>query len=410
MNKQKRKVPSTEEIQEELDKVKSLDDFFGREGLIAKLVGPTIQEILNAEMDEHLGYKKHEYKGRNSGNNRNGSYKRKLRSSSGEIDLEVPRDRNGEFESDFLDKYSVCSNELERKILSMYSRGISTRDIHEEILDLYGVEVSSTLVSQITDRVLPLVEEWQNRPLQEFYAIIYLDCIHVKIRREGKIKNTAIYTILGVDLEGKKDILGHWVGKGGEGSNYWLKVISDLKNRGTNDVLIACVDGLKGFSEAIHAVYPETIVQKCIIHQIRNSLKYVSWKDKKEFMRDLKEVYKAKTLEEAESSLRELSNKWSDKYGLSIKSWEDNWDELSTYFDYTPKIRKIIYTTNIIEGYYRQIRKVIKSKNMFPTENSVRKMFYLINDDITRKWTMPIQDWSLILNQLAIKFEGRCGL
>lgn len=410
MNEQKRKVPSTEEIQNELGKVKTLDDFFGKEGLIAKLVGPTIQEMLNAEMDDHLGYKKYEQSGRNSGNNRNGSYKRTLKTSSGDMTIDVPRDRNGEFESDFLDKYSVCTNELERKILSMYSRGISTRDIHDEIQDLYGVEVSSTLVSQITDRVIPLVEEWQNRPLQEFYAVIYLDCIHVKMRVDGKVQNIAIYTILGLDFEGKKDVLGHWVSKGGEGSNYWLKVISDLKNRGVNDVLIACVDGLKGFSEAIHAVYPETIIQRCIIHQIRNSLKYVSWKDKKEFMKDLKTVYKASTLEEAESALLELSGKWSGKYGLSVKSWEDNWSELSTYFDYTPIIRKIIYTTNIIEGYYRQIRKVIKSKNMFPTENSARKMFYLINDDITRKWNMPIQDWSLILNQLAIRFEGRCGL
>lgn len=410
MKRKKRGVPTTDQIQEELSKVKTVDDFFGRDGLIAKLIGPTMQEILNAEMDEHLGYGKYEVKGRNSGNSRNGAYSRKLKTSSGEIDVTVPRDRNSEFESNFLDKYSVCTNELERKILSMYSRGISTRDIHEEILDLYNVDISAGLVSNITDRVIPLVEEWRSRPLEKFYAIIYLDCIHVKLRRDGKVANTAIYIILGIDLEGRKDILGTWTGKGGEGSNYWLKVISDLKNRGVQDVLIACVDGLKGFSEAIHAVYPETDIQKCIIHQIRNSLKYVSWKDKREFMKDLKLVYKASTREEAENALLELSNKWTDKYGLSVKTWEDNWDELSTYFDYTPQMRKIIYTTNIIEGYNRQIRKVIKSKGMFPTEKSVLKMFYLINDDITKKWTMPIRDWNQILNQLAIRFEGRCGL
>jgi transposase-like protein len=254
---------------------------------------------------------------------------------------------------------------------------------------------------------MPVIEEWQSRGLEKVYIMVYLDCIHVKLRKDGKVRNTAIYTALGVDKEGKKHILGHWIGDGGEGSNYWLSVITDIKNRGTEDILICAVDGLKGFKEAIQSVYPDCIVQRCIIHQIRNSFKYVSWKDKKEFVKDLKTVYKAATLDEAEDNLLRLSDKWSNKYLLSVKSWEDNWEDLSQYFQFTPEIRRLVYTTNIIEGYYRQIRKVIKNKGVFPTKDSVRKMFFLATRDIIRKWTRPITNWPKIMNQLAIKFEGR---
>jgi transposase-like protein len=407
MSEKKIPMPAAEKVAEELGKAKSINDFYGKDGIFAKLFSKTIEQMLQAEMDEHLGYQKHSSKGWNSGNSRNGSYSRKIKSSAGTDDIEVPRDRNGTFKSVLLGEYGIVSNEIEDKVLIMYARGMTTGDISASLADIYGIETSDTLISQITDKILPLVEEWQSRPLDSLYVMIYLDCIHVKLRRDGKVQNTAVYTVLAVDKEGKKDILGHWVGDGGEGSNYWLNVITDIKNRGVQDVLICSVDGLKGFDDAIHSVFPDCIVQQCIIHQIRNSLKYVSWKDRKEFVRDLKLVYKATTKEEAEVNLGKLTKKWSGKYQLSIKSWQDNWENLSQFFQFTPEIRRLIYTTNIIEGYYRQIRKVTKNKGVFPTEISIRKMFYLATRDIMRKWTKPISNWPKIMNQLAIKFEGR---
>jgi len=400
-------MPSTEEVQRELGKAKSMDDFFGKEGIFARLFAHTIEEMLETELSEHLGYGRYEAKGRNSGNSRNGRYGKKLRTSSGETSIQVPRDRNGEFEPQVVKKQVANTNELEDKIIGMYAKGMSVRDIQGTLQELYGVEVSPTTLSAITDKVWELVEAWQNRLLASIYPIIYLDAIHIKLRREGKVETIAVYTVLGVDLEGHRDVLGHWVGDGSESANFWLSVISDLQTRGVKDIFIACMDGLSGFKEAVLAVFPQTQIQRCIIHQIRNSLKYVTWNDRKKFMTDLKEVYQAATRESAEANLRQLGETWGDKYAVAIRSWQNNWEDLATYFAYPSEIRRLIYTTNSVEGYHRQLRKVTKSKSMFPTPEAARKLLFLANRDILKKWTMPIQNWPLILNQLVIRFEGR---
>lgn len=401
-------LPSVEQVRRELGKAESIDDFFGKEGIFARLFARTIEEMLEGELSAQLGYERYAAEGRNSGNSRNGKRTTQLQTSAGEQTIQVPRDRNGEFQSSLLRERR--SNELEEKITALYAKGTSTRDIGEMIADIYGVEVSAGTISTITDKVWPLVEEWQSRPLQPLYVMLYLDALHVKLRHNGKIENVAVYIALAVDTEGHKDVLGQWVGEGGEGANFWLNVLTDLESRGVKDVLIACVDGLSGFSDAIGAVFPQTIVQRCVIHQIRHSLRYVTWSDRKEFIADLKTVYQASTREAGESNLLELSEKWKDKYPAAIRSWENNWTELSTFFDYPREIRRLIYTTNTIEGYNRQLRKVTKNKALFPTPKSVRKLLYLAHQNIARKWSMPIPNWAKIRNQLAIRFEGRFPL
>jgi len=404
-------LPTTEIVQEELAKAKSVDDFFGKEGIFARLFSETLQEMLQAELSEHLGYEPHEAKGRNSGNSRNGSYGRKLRTSQGETVIQVPRDRNGTFLPVVLPKGSASTtNELEDKIIGMYAKGMSVRDIQEQLSELYGVEVSPATVSAITDKVWNLVEAWQNRPLATIYAIVYLDAIHIKLRRENRVETTAVYIVLGVDLEGHRDVLGHWIGNGGEGANFWLSVITDLQTRGVKDILIACMDGLTGFKEAVHAVFPKTEIQRCVIHQIRYSLKYVSWKDRKAFVADLRLVYGAATREAGEAALATLGEKWRGRYAMAVRAWENNWNDLSTFFDYPAEIRRLIYTTNTVEGYNRQLRKVIKSKGAFPSGEAVRKLLFLANRDIVKKMTAPIFNWALILNQLVIRFEQRLSL
>jgi len=400
-------MPAAERVQEELSKAESMDDFFGKEGIFARLFGQTLEAMLEAEMSEHLGYEHYEAKGRNSGNNRNGSYKKKVRSSGGEIEIEVPRDRKSEFEPRIVKKYASNSNEIEDKIIGMYAKGMTTRDIERHLEEMYGMQVTATTISTITDKVMPLVEAWQSRALDKLYPIIYLDAIHYKLRREHKIENHAVYIVLAVDLEGKKDVLGHWVGDGEEGASFWLNVVTDLKNRGVEDIFIACVDGLNGFKEAIQSVFPQVEIQRCIIHQIRNSLKYVTWVDRKAFIKDLKSVYQASTREQAETNLLTLSEKWGDKYAIAVRSWENNWEDLATMFNYTPEIRRLIYTTNILEGYNRQLRKVTKNRGAFPTPAAARKLLWLAHQDIRKKWTMPIPMWAHILNQLAIRFESR---
>lgn len=403
-----RSLPSVERVREELGRAKSIDDFFGKEGIFAKLFARTVEEMLEGELSAQLGYERYAAEGRNSGNSRNGQRTTRLQTSAGDQTIQVPRDRNGEFQSSLLSERR--SNELEEKITALYAKGTSTRDIGEMIADIYGVEVSATTISTITDKIWPLVEEWQSRPLQPLYVMLYLDALHIKLRHNGKIENVAVYIALAVDTEGHKDVLGQWVGEGGEGANFWLNVLTDLESRGVKDVLIACVDGLSGFSEAIGAVFPQTIVQRCVIHQIRHSLRYVTWSDRKEFMTDLKTVYQATTREAGETNLLQLSEKWSHKYPAAIRSWENNWTELSTFFDYPKEIRRLIYTTNTIEGYNRQLRKVTKNKALFPTPKSVRKLLYLAHQNIAKKWSMPIPNWAKIRNQLAIRFEGRFPL
>jgi len=400
-------MPSAEEVQKELSKAKSMDDFFGREGIFARLFSKTLEEMLKAELTEHLGYEPYEAKGRNSGNSRNGGYSKKVRTSDGETLIEVPRDRNGTFEPHIVKRYASNTNELEDKIIGMYAKGMSVRDIQDNLAELYGIDISPTTISAITDKVWELVEAWQSRPLAAIYPIMYLDAIHIKLRRESKVENTAVYIVLGVDLEGHRDVLGHWIGDGAEGANFWLSVVTDLQNRGVKDIFIACMDGLTGFKEAILAVFPKTEIQRCIIHQIRNSLKYISSRERRPFLTDLKTVYQAPTREAAEANLAKLDETWSKKYAIAVRSWKNNWEDLATFFRYPAEIRRLIYTTNTVEGYNRQLRKIIKTKGAFPNADAARKLLFLANRDIFRKWTNPIVYWPMILNQLVIRFDDR---
>jgi putative transposase len=400
-------LPSVERIQQELARATSIDDFFGKEGIFARLFADTLEQMLEAELTAHLGYPRHAPEGRNSGNSRNGKRSRQLRTSSGDTTIEVPRDRNSTFQSPLLEAYQTSTNELEDKIIGLYAKGMSTRDIQDTLHQAYGVEVSPATISTVTDKVWSLVEAWQNRPLAAIYPIVYLDAIHLKLRRDGKVANTAVYIVLGVDLDGQRDVLGHWVGDGGEGANFWLSVVTDLQSRGVQDIFIACIDGLTGFKDAIQAVFPRTQIQRCIIHQVRQSLTYVSWKDRKAFVADLRTIYQAPTREAAETRLLELSERWSASYPMAVRSWETHWEDLATMFDYGAEIRRLIYTTNSIEGYNRQLRKVTKTKGAFPSDEAARKLLFLVNRNITRKWTAPVPNWARIRNQLAIRFMGR---
>lgn len=404
------KMPTADLVQQELASAKSIDDFFGKEGIFARLFAHTVEQLLEAEMTEHLGYEPYAVEGRNSGNSRNGKRPRQLRTSGGDLTIAVPRDRNSEFEPKILAAHQNSTNELETKIIYLYGKGVSTRDIQQTLSEIYGVEVSPATISAITDKIKGLVEGWQNRELDAIYPIIYLDAIHVKLRHEGRVESIAVYNVLGVDLEGRKDVLGHWIGNGGEGSNFWLSVVKDLQARGVKDIFIACIDGLQGFREAITAIFPRVLIQRCIIHQIRNSLKYVSWRDRKQFAADLKTVYTAINREAGELALLGVAEKWNKQYPMAVKCWEKDWEDLTTFFDFPLEIRRLIYTTNSVEGYHRQIRAVIKTKASFPTAEAVRKIMFLADRDIMLKWTMPLPNWASILNQLAIRFEGRFSI
>lgn len=400
-------LPSVERIQQELARAKSIDDFFGKEGIFARLFADTLEQMLEAELTAHLGYPRHAPQGHHSGNSRNGKRTRQLRTSTGDTTIQVPRDRNSTFQSPLLDAYQTSTNELEEKIIGLYAKGMSARDIQDTLQQAYGVEVSAATISTVTDKVWSLVEAWQNRPLAAIYPIVYLDAIHLKLRRDGKVANTAVYIVLGVDLDGQRDVLGHWVGDGAEGANFWLSVVTDLQSRGVTDSFIACIDGLTGFKDAIQAVFPRAQIQRCIIHQVRQSLTNVSWKDRKAFVADLRTIYQAPTREAAETRLLELSERWSATYPMAVRSWETHWEDLATMFEYGAEIRRLIYTTNSIEGYNRQLRKVTKTKGAFPTDDAARKLLFLVNRNITRKWTAPVPNWARIRNQLAIRFAGR---
>jgi transposase-like protein len=331
-----------------------------------------------------------------------------LRTSAGDTKVQVPRDRQGEFKPRLLQRQGRNTKEIEEKVLALYGKGNSTRDVQDLLAELYGIEVSATTISAITDQVWPQVEAWQSRPLAAIYPILYLDAMFIKMRRKHRVENVAVYTVLGVDLKGQKEILGHWIGASeGEGANFWLSVVSDLQARGVEDVFIACIDGLNGFKEAIHAVFPHTIIQRCVVHQIRHSLSYISWKDRKEFVADLKTVYQAATREEAEVNLVRLAEAWGDRYAIAVRSWENNWEDLAAMFEFPSEIRRLIYTTNAVEGYHRQQRKVVKTKGSFPSPQAARKLLYLVTQNATKKWTKPLLNWPSILNQLAIRFEER---
>ncbi len=362
---------------------------------------------LDAELEEELGYSKYDYKNKKTDNSRNGHSSKTLRTSFGEVEVDVPRDRNGEFDPVLLKKNQTSiSQDVEEKILSMYAKGMTTSDIEAHIKDIYGLEISDTTISRITDKILPIAKEWQQRPLESVYAVVFLDAIHYHVRSEGQIVKKAVYIAIGINLDGKKDVLGMWVGEN-ESARYWATVLNSLKNRGVEDIFIACTDNLTGFSDAIEAVYPKTEIQNCIIHQLRNSSKYVSYKDIKALMADLKAVYAAATEQSALDALDIFAEKWDKKYPKISKSWRENWANLSTYFKYPQEVRRLIYTTNAIEGFNRQLRKVTKSKSVFPSDDSLFKMLYLATMDITKKWTGRRQDWGVIHAQLAVYFADR---
>lgn len=390
---------------EEIKKCKTIDDVMGKNGLIQKLVKDVLENILEGEMEEHLGRSKHERLTESIKNNyRNGYSKKNLRSSFGDVDLEIPRDRNAEFEPKIVKKYETVCNELDKKVISLYAKGMSTSDIQSEIEDLYGITISPSMVSKITDKVISSAVEWQNRSLDSIYPIVYLDAMYFKVRSNGRIINKAVYICLGYDLNGYKDILGIWVDEA-EGAKFWLGICNDLKNRGVKEILIACMDGLKGLPQAIKTVFPSVNIQTCIVHQIRNSIKYVASKDKKAFMKDLKLVYKAVTEELALTQLDSLKETWGEKYGIVIDSWYNNWDNLSTFFEFSPAIRKMIYTTNLLEGFNRQVRKYTKVRVIFPTDESLNKCVYLATMQIIEKWTQPTPNWGTTLAELSIMFS-----
>lgn len=391
---------------EEFDKCKSLEDIVGKNGLVKKLIKGMIEKLLENEMEECVGYEKHSSKGNNSGNNRNGKNTKSLKSSFGPITLDVPRDRNCEFEPQIIRKRQTDISSFDEKIISMYSKGMTTRDIQGHIKDIYGTELSPTMVSHITSKVTEIAQEWQSRPLSTIYPIIFFDAIHYKVREEGKIISKAAYTCLGINMDGKKEILGLWIGEN-EGAKYWLRVCTELKNRGVKDIFIASIDGLKGLPEAIKNVFPDTEIQLCIVHMIRNSIKFVPHKYMKEFIKDLKEVYKAKTESLAKAKLAILQNKWEKKYPLAIKPWIKNWDNLKTYFKYPDNLKKIIYTTNAVEAVHRQFRKVTKTRAVFPSDDALFKLLFLAARDVSKKWSVSIRDWKSILTHLSLAFGDR---
>lgn len=387
-------------FEEALEALRNGQDLTGKDGILTPLIKQLTEAALKAEMEAHLAQEE-------TPNRKNGSSKKTIKSPSGSFELETPRDRSGTFEPQLVKKHQTFLNdEIERKVLSLFALGNSYRDIAGHIADLYGLSLSSATVSAVTDKLLPELEQWRNRPLQSHYPFLWLDAIHYKVKEEGRYVQKAVYTVLGLTLEGKKEILGLYLSET-EGANFWLSVITDLQNRGVEDVLIASVDGLKGFPEAINAVFPQTEVQLCIIHQIRNSMKYVASKHQKAFMADLKPVYRAANKGAAEAALDELEAHWGQQYPIVIKSWRTKWENLSVYFKYPEDIRRAIYTTNAIEAVHRQFRKLTKTKGAFPNENSLLKLLYAGIQNASKKWTMPIQNWNLTLSQLAIYFEGR---
>jgi len=377
--------------------------------LLKHLFKDTIESMLEAEMEEHLGYDKHNIVGNNSGNSRNGFNRKTIKSELGETEIAVPRDRNGEFSPQLITKGQTRTDDLENRIIAMYSKGMTTRDIEGHLRDIYGVEASASMISRITDKIMPAVTEWQSRPLDAVYPIVFLDGIVFKVRKDSRIINKCMYSVLGINMEGKKEILGIWLSDN-ESASFWAGVCNDLKNRGVQDILIACRDNLSGFSTAIETVFPKTEQQLCVIHQIRNSTKFVSYKDLKPLMADLKLVYGAPTLEDAEYRLEEFREKWGKKYPQILKSWDNNWAELATYFKYPEEVRRLIYTTNAVEGFHRMVRKYTKTKTIYPTDDAVRKSFYLSIQEIGRKWTMPIRDWGIIIGQLSLFFDDRLKL
>lgn len=413
MPRYKRSAAERAVEKERRDKILSFVREMGAEGIedlqdvYKMMIGAVLEGGLEAELDDQLGYSKYDYRNKEVDNSRNGFSKKTLKTSFGDTVISVPRDRNGDFEPQLVKKnQTTLTGDIEEKILSMYAKGMTTKDIETHIMDIYGLECSDTTISRITDKILPVVREWQSRPLEDIYAVVFMDAIHFHVRSEGRIIKKAVYIAIGINMDGLKEVLGMWVGEN-ESAKFWVSVMNGLKNRGVEDILIACVDGLTGFPAAIEAVYPKTEIQQCIIHQIRNTTRFVSYKDIKALMADLKKVYAAVDEQTALSELDNFDDKWGDKYPKIAISWRNNWANLSTYFKYPQEVRTLIYTTNTIEGFNRQLRKVTKNKGVFPTDDSLIKMLYLAMMDITKKWTGKRREWGQIHSQLEIFFADR---
>jgi len=385
---------------------KKPEDLIGENGILKQLTKALLERAMQVEITDHLGYPRNAPEGKNSGNSRNGSYKKKLKGDFGEMDVAVPRDRNGSFEPIIVPKGESRFKGFDDKIISMYARGMTTRDIQSHLEEIYGVEVSPTLISQVTEAVTEEVRLWQNRPLEDVYPIVYLDAVRIKVKHNGQIIKKAVYLAIAVTLAGVKEVLGMWAAET-EGAKFWLNILTELRNRGVKDILIACVDGLKGFPEAIEAVYPDTQVQLCIVHLVRNSLNFVSWKQRKEMADDLKEVYSAATVEQAEANLASFGEKWDETHPRVSQSWRNNWQRIIPYFSYPPEIRRVIYTTNTIESLNMSLRKVTKNRGSFPNDEAMFKLLYLALNNIAKRWTMPIKNWKSALNQFSIMFEDR---
>ena len=396
-----------QEVLEELLKdYKNPEDMFGPDGILHQLKRALVEKALEGEMEHHLGYEKHSPEGRNTGNSRNGKFPKTLKDKSGKFTIKVPRDRNGDFKPEIVKKGQRRLDGFDEKIISMYARGMTVRDIQAHLEEIYGTDVSADLISTVTNEVMEEVVAWQNRPLDPVYPIVFLDALRVKIRHERSVTNKAIYLAIGINMEGLKEVLGLWIAET-EGAKFWLQVVTEIKNRGVKDILIASVDGLKGFPEAIESVFKDTSVQICIVHMVRNSLKFVPFKDRKILAADLKSIYKSTTIQNAEAGLAAFEEKWDPKYPMISKSWRSNWERLTVFMDFPDEIRKVIYTTNAIESLNMTLRKVIKNRSSFPNDDSALKMLYLALKNIRKKWTMPVRDWGAAINQFAIKFEGR---
>jgi transposase-like protein len=382
------------------------EDILGEHGLLKQLTKRMVERALEAEMSDHLGYAPHAPEGRGTGNSRNGKTRKTVQSDAGQFEIEVPRDREGSFEPQLVRKRQRRLDGFDDKVLALYARGLSTREIQAQLEELYGVEVSPTLISNVTDAVHDEVRAWQSRPLAAVYPILYFDALYVKSREDGPVKNKAVYLALGINLEGEKELLGLWMNET-EGAKFWLSVFNDLKNRGVEDCFIACVDGLKGLPEAIEAVFPKTQVQLCIVHKVRGSLKYVPWKERKAVASDLRAVYGAATLPEAEQALERFSERWDDKYPAIAPSWRADWQRLTVFFDYPREIRKVVYTTNAIESLNYSMRKVLKNRGAFPNDESIMKLMFMGLKNVAKKWTRPIRDWKAALNQFVILYGDR---
>src|SRR5437868_2274796 len=397
----------TDEVLNELLKeYQKPEDLLGQNGLLKQLQKRLLEKALGAELTDHLGYEKHEAAGRNSGNSRNGSGSKTLKGEFGELPMAVPRDRNVTFEPQIVGKGQRRFEGFDHAIISLYARGLTTREIEGHLLEIYGVEVSPTLVSHVTDAVSADVQLWQNRPLEEVYPIVYFDALWGKVRENGQVVKVAVYLALGITMSGQKEVLGMWAANS-EGAKFWLHVLTELKNRGVRDIFIGCVDGLKGFPDAMQAVFPATAVQLCVVHMVRNSLNYVGWKERKAVALDLKQIYRAATVAEAEQALGQFEQKWDRKYPSISKSWRTHWPELITFLKYPADIRRAIYTTNAIESLNRALRKISKNRGVFPHEESLLKLYYMALERIAKKWTMPIHNWSAALNRFAIEFAER---